>query len=48
VVERRDGIWLLNPGSPTDRRRQPDFSFLRLQIEGDQLRPALVTFASRQ
>lgn len=48
VVERRDGIWLLNPGSPTDRRRQPDFSFLRLEIEGDQLRPALVTFASRQ
>ena len=44
MVERRDGIWLLNPGSPTDRRRQPTFSFLRLEVEGAELRPELVTF----
>ncbi len=46
MVERRDGIWLLNPGSPTDRRRQPTFSCLRLDIEPDRtaLLPELVTW----
>lgn len=44
MVERRDGIWMLNPGSPTDRRRQPSFSFLRVEVDADQLRPELVTF----
>jgi predicted phosphodiesterase len=44
MIERRDGIWLLNPGSPTDRRRQPTFSFLRVIVDGAELRPDLVTF----
>jgi putative phosphoesterase len=44
MIEQRDGIWLLNPGSPTDRRRQPAFSFLRVELDGDELRPELVTF----
>jgi putative phosphoesterase len=44
MVERREGIWLLNPGSPTDRRRQPTFSFLRVEVDGGELRPELVTF----
>jgi putative phosphoesterase len=44
MVERRDGIWMLNPGSPTDRRRQPSFSFLRVEVDGAELRPELVTF----
>lgn len=46
MVERRDGIWLLNPGSPTDRRRQPTSSCLRLDIEPDrtELRLELVTW----
>ena len=44
VVELRDGIWLLNPGSPTDRRRQPAFSYLRVEVDGPDLRPKLVTF----
>ena len=44
AVERRDGIWLLNPGSPTDRRRQPSFSFLHVEVDGMELRPELVTF----
>jgi putative phosphoesterase len=44
VVERRDGVWLLNPGSPTDRRRQATFSFLVLHIDGADLRPELITY----
>ncbi len=47
LIERRDGVWLLNPGSPTDRRRQPTFSFMRLEIAGTELRPELVTFVER-
>lgn len=48
LIERRDGVWLLNPGSPTDRRRQPMFSFMRLEIDGRAVRPELVTYASRR
>ena len=48
MIERRDGVWLLNPGSPTDRRRQPAFSFLRLWIEGSDLRPELMTYVTRR
>lgn len=44
MVEQREGIWLLNPGSPTDRRREPAFSFLRVEVDGSALRPELVTF----
>ncbi|MFD2911040.1 metallophosphoesterase family protein [Jeotgalibacillus terrae] len=28
-----DGVQLLNPGSPTDKRRQKQFSFVRLTVE---------------
>jgi len=44
MIERREGVWLLNPGSPTDRRRQPTFSFIRLEVRGAELRPELVTY----
>jgi len=41
----RDGErWLLNAGSPTDRRREPAFSFLRLEVSGRALRAELVTY----
>ncbi|HVM29703.1 MAG TPA: metallophosphoesterase [Candidatus Limnocylindrales bacterium] len=46
LVQRREGTWLLNPGSPTDRRRQPAFSFLTLDVDGAVLRPHLVTYAA--
>jgi putative phosphoesterase len=42
VVERHEGVWLLNPGSPTERRRGPFRSFLLLRVEGGRLRPELV------
>ena len=41
-VERRSGVWILNPGSPTERRRGPFCSMLRLEIDGPELRPELV------
>ena len=32
-LEDEDGLMLLNPGSPTDRRRQPDHTFALLRVE---------------
>jgi uncharacterized protein len=42
VVERHGRVWLLNPGSPTERRRGPVRSFLLLRVTGRRLRPRLV------
>jgi hypothetical protein len=42
VVERHGGAWLLNPGSPTERRRGPFHSMLLLEIEAGEIRPELV------
>jgi putative phosphoesterase len=36
-AEGLDGQRLFNPGSPTDKRRQPDHTFGRLRIEDGQL-----------
>jgi uncharacterized protein len=47
MIERDGDLWLLNPGSPTDRRRQPSFTFLEVDIEGVELRPRLVAYADR-
>ena len=41
-VERQGGIWLLNPGSPTERRRAPFHSMLELEIEAGVIRPELL------
>lgn len=36
LVERLpDGRWLVNPGSPTDKRRQPTFTWALLEVAGD-------------
>ena len=32
-LEDEDGLLLLNPGSPTDKRRQPDYTFALLRVE---------------
>jgi putative phosphoesterase len=44
-LERHRGVWILNPGSPTERRRAPRRSVLALVVEDDALDPELVTFA---
>lgn len=46
MVERIGGQWLLNPGSPTDRRREPYFSYLRMDIAGREVRPELLTYGA--
>jgi putative phosphoesterase len=42
-VERFQHLWILNPGSPTDRRRQPVHTMLVLRIRGPRITPELVT-----
>jgi uncharacterized protein len=42
VVERRGGTWLLNPGSPTERRRSAFHSMIELEIAAGELRPELI------
>jgi uncharacterized protein len=42
-VERLDEVWILNPGSPTERRAAPVHSMLLLTIRGSRLTPELVT-----
>ncbi len=41
-VERHENVWVLNPGSPTERRRGPFHSMLLLEIEAGEIRPELV------
>jgi putative phosphoesterase len=47
VCERRDRLWLVNPGSPTDRRTQPRYSYAILTIERARVVPRLVFFDRR-
>jgi uncharacterized protein len=41
-VERHDETWILNPGSPTERRRAPAHSMLLLHVARGALEPELV------
>ena len=43
-LERLDGVWILNPGSPTERRRSPARSMIALEARGGKLVPELVQF----
>jgi uncharacterized protein len=42
VVDRERDVWILNPGSPTERRRGPFHSFLLLRVRGRLITPELV------
>jgi putative phosphoesterase len=37
-IEDEDGLMLLNPGSPTDRRRASDHTFALLHVEAGEIR----------
>jgi putative phosphoesterase len=41
-VERFEGLWILNSGSPTERRKAPWHSLLELRIEAGVVTPELV------
>ena len=42
-VERFQHLWILNPGSPTERRSAPSQSMIVLTIQGGRILPELVT-----
>jgi uncharacterized protein len=44
-VERFGSVWILNPGSPTERRRAPVHSMLLAEVSGGEIRPELVTLS---
>jgi uncharacterized protein len=40
------GAWILNPGSPTERRSAPVHSMVMLEVESGEIRPELVTLSA--
>ena len=44
-VERFQHLWILNPGSPTERRSAPVHSMIVLTVRGSRLTPELVTLS---
>jgi putative phosphoesterase len=44
-VSRVSETWVLNPGSPTERRRAPVHSMLMLEVESGDIRPELVALS---
>jgi putative phosphoesterase len=45
-VERFQHLWILNPGSPTERRRAPTHTMLVLELRGTRIVPELITLSS--
>lgn len=45
-ISREGKLWILNPGSPTERRRAPARSMLELSVNAGRLRPTLVTLSA--
>jgi putative phosphoesterase len=45
-VDRHEGVWILNPGSPTERRSAPARTMLELVTRGREFAPALVSFGT--
>ena len=44
-VEQHGGVWILNPGSPTERRRSPAWTMLELRIAAGALEPSLIVLS---
>jgi uncharacterized protein len=42
-LERRGNVWIVNPGSPTERRSAPARSMAVLHVSNGALEPKLVT-----
>ena len=41
-VTQHHGVWILNPGSPTERRSAPERSMLELTVEAGRIEPKLI------
>jgi uncharacterized protein len=41
-VAEHHGVWILNPGSPTERRSAPERSMLELTVEAGRIEPRLI------
>jgi putative phosphoesterase len=41
-IAREGEVWILNPGSPTERRRAPTHTMIALEIEEGEIRPELI------
>jgi predicted phosphodiesterase len=41
-MTRHGDVWILNPGSPTERRRAPTHTMLLLDVAGKTISPELV------
>jgi putative phosphoesterase len=45
-AERHEGVWILNPGSPTERRSSPERTMLELVVRGRDLAPAVISLGT--
>jgi putative phosphoesterase len=41
-IARAADVWILNPGSPTERRRAPTHAMLMLEVDEGEIRPELI------
>jgi uncharacterized protein len=41
-VSRHEGVWILNPGSPTERRRAPKHAMIVADVVADRIQPRLL------
>jgi hypothetical protein len=41
-ITEHDGVWILNPGSPTERRRAPSHTMLILEFGAGRVSPELI------
>lgn len=47
LIQRQDGVLLVNPGSPTDPRRAPAPTYAWLELDGGEARARLVELSRR-
>lgn len=47
VIKYSKEILLMNPGSPTDKRKLPFYSFIELKITDDEVRPELILYRDK-
>jgi putative phosphoesterase len=45
-VEQQEAVWILNPGSPTERRSSPERTMLELVVTGRNVAPTLISLGT--